>query len=157
MSSKPKEKPLDKEERVELRELHEKALKVVGEDKVLRKDGRVTNRIELVAEYVTQNKGKLDLDTAEDVSFALGVLLGAEYCESMKWEWTHLTYSDGFEGFAVIAKDRSILVFPILVVYKILTDKNQANNIKMNFNLVKSGGGRQNLSKIKPKAYVPLM
>ena len=157
MSDKPKEKALTKEERQELRELHDQAIQLIGEDRMERQDGRISNRLELVAAYVTQFKGKLSEEEAEQQAFPLGVMLGAEYCESLKWEWVHLSYKDGFEGFACAARDRSILIFPILNVFKVLADRNQANNIKMNFNLVKNGGGRQNLKSIKPNSYVPLM
>jgi hypothetical protein len=134
----PTERALTAEEQEELTSLIQDGLEklepapedINDPDQIVRSIHRFVTQVK----RQTQPVGKL-----EAVGFAVGALWGDQLCRTLDWQWVHLSYQNGFEGYAVVSPERRYVNFPMHFVFDILVKPERDNTVALLFNMLQAG------------------
>jgi hypothetical protein len=133
----PAERRLDEEEQEELVFLLQGALELIP----LVEDINVPEQVvRSIRQFIDETRKKgYSPEKLEEISFQVGALWGDQLHRELDWPWVHLAYEDGFDGYAIVSPDRSLVCFPMHLVYKMLVDPQQENVAALLFNMLRSG------------------
>ena len=82
-----------------------------------------------------------DYRDPEAAAFTMGTLWGDLACDSLHWQWVHLTLPapDEKDGYAVASPDRAWVIFPHAMFHRLLADKSADNTVAITFDRIKAG------------------